>query len=81
MERSKKKRSLAGKLLGRHKGGKGGGGGGLDASSSTSSLDRLAFGSHQLGRDARWAGVACLEVGRSSMLGPEGRCLQPAAVQ
>ncbi|KAL4450201.1 hypothetical protein ABPG77_010870 [Micractinium sp. CCAP 211/92] len=56
VEHHKKKRSLAGKLLGRHKGSKGGGGssvGGLDASSSTSSLDRLAFGSHQLGRDAR----------------------------
>lgn len=58
---SKKKRSLAGKLLGRSKSkaGSGGGGGGslggLEASSSTGSLDRLAFGSHQLGRDARHA--------------------------
>ncbi|KAL4421597.1 hypothetical protein ABPG75_010888 [Micractinium tetrahymenae] len=53
VEHHKKKRSLAGKLLGRHKGSKGGGGGGVDASSSTSSLDRLAFGSHQLGLGAR----------------------------
>lgn len=41
-----KRRTLAGKLLGRgrSKSGKAGG----DASSSTGSLDRLAFGSHQL---------------------------------
>ncbi len=42
-----KRRTLAGKLLGRgrSKSGKAGGG---DAGSSTGSLDRLAFGSHQL---------------------------------
>ena len=58
-----RKRSLAGKLLGRTKSKLGGGGGGdagggsqggRDGGSSTGSLDRLAFGSHQLGRDRRW---------------------------
>lgn len=49
-----KRRTLAGKLLGRgrSKSGKAGG----DASSSTGSLDRLAFGSHQLTQQGhlRW---------------------------
>lgn len=43
-----KRRTLAGKLLGRGRSKGGKGGGGLDAGSSTSSLERLAFGSHQL---------------------------------
>ena len=51
-----KRRTLAGKLLGRgrSKSGKAGG----DASSSTGSLDRLAFGSHQLTQQGhrRWVG-------------------------
>jgi len=61
----KKKRSLAGKLLGRSKGDKGGGvPGNLDAGSSSGSLDRLAFGSHQLSRavEHRWARPGVLGV-------------------
>lgn len=49
-----KRRTLAGKLLGRgrSKVGKSGGG---DAGSSTGSLDRLAFGSHQLTQQGQHA--------------------------
>ncbi|PSC68967.1 hypothetical protein C2E20_7463 [Micractinium conductrix] len=75
-----RKRSLAGKLLGRTKSKLGGGGGGdagggsqggRDGGSSTGSLDRLAFGSHQLGRDRRrgqgLAGEAIDEEGSDSI--------------
>lgn len=47
----KSKRTLASKLMNRSKRGLGGGSGGK-ADGSTSSLDRLAFGGHQLSRES-----------------------------